>query len=257
MTRNIKKLMVLSGVVLLLAVIAAACVPGELQDAIRATQADVTAIKTDVAAMKKDAAPKLDKILAGDSDINQAERDIKEHVVRGRADFIAFNDNFDKMNKSFSSNITTLVGTPAKKAKDGSVTPAKPGIVQNIDTKLDRLVGVAGKPATPAKEDPKTGKPIAAKPAVPAKPGLIDDVNAKLDKLVGTPEKPAVAAKLDKKTGKVVSPAQPAVPAKPGAIDDVMAQLKDIKERLAKIEQSAAPAPAPAPAPTAAPAAKP
>lgn len=252
MTRNIKKLMALFGVVLLLAVVAAACVPGELQDAIRATQSDVSSIKAEVAAMKKDAAPKLDKILGGDSDINQAERDIKEHVVRGRADFIAFNDQFSKLDKAMSKNMSTLVGTPQKVAK-GVTTPAKPGIIQGIDGKLDKLVGTPAKPAKPAKEDPKTGKMSKALPAVPAKPGLLDDVNAKLDKLVGTPEKPAVAAKLDKKTGKVVAPAQPAVPAKPGAIDDIAAQLKDIKDRLAKIEQAAAPAPATSPAPAAKP----
>lgn len=236
----------------MLGVVAAACVPSDVQDAIRATQADVKSVKADIVALKGDSGAKLDKVLGGDSDINQAERDIKEHVVRGRADFIAFNDNFDKMNKSLSSNMTTLVGIPSKKdAKTGTTTPAKPGLAQNIDTKLDKLVGIPAKPAVPAKEDAKTGKTLPAIPAVPAKPGLIDDVNAKLDKLVGTPAKPEVAAKLDKKTGKVVSPAQPAVPAKPGAIDDLMAQLKDIKQRLDKIESAAAtPTPAPTPTPT-------
>ncbi len=250
MSCNIKKVMALFGVVLLLGLVAAACVPTDVQDAIRATQADVKSVKADIAALKGDASGKLDKVLAGDSDINQAERDTKEHVVRGRADFIAFNDNFDKMSKSLSGSMTTIVGIPAKKdAKTGATTPAKPGLVQNIDGKLDQLIGIPAKAAVAAKEDPKTGKAIAAIPGVPAKPGLLDDVNAKLDKLVGITAKPAVPAKTDK-AGKVVAPAQPAVPAKPGVVDDIMTQLKDIRERLAKIESAAA---TPTPAPTATP----
>lgn len=260
MTRN-KKIMVLSGVVLMLVLLAAACIPGELQDSIRATQSDVQALKANVDKINKQVEA-LDKY-ARDPEITMSERDIKEHVVRGRADFIAFEANFNKLNKSASTSLTSLVGTPAKKdAKTGTSVPAKPGLVQTVDTKLDRLLGTPGKPATPAGEDPKTGKPIAAKPAIPAKPGLIDEVNAKLEKLVGTESKPAIAAKLDKKTGKVVTPAKPAIPAKPGAIDDIRKDIADIKAFIAgmasAIEQAAKPAPStPATPPSSAPMPKP
>lgn len=236
MSRNIKTGIALFGLILLLGIAAVACVPSDLQQSIKDTQSQVNALKTQVDKLGGDPA-KLDKVLGGDSDITQAERNITEHVVRGRADFIAFQENYNNFSKSASANLQTLVGTPASKT-----AAAKPGIAQNMDAKLDKLVGIPGKPAIPAKEDQKTGMTTPAKAAVPAIPGLIDGVNAKLDKLVGIPGQLAVAAKLDK-AGKVTTPAKAVVPAIPGAIDDVVTQLKDMNLRLDRIEKALATAP--------------
>ena len=255
------KIPIILGLVAVLGLLVVACVPSDLQDSIKSTQADVRAIKADIAALKGDAGGKLDKVLAGDSDINQAERDIKEHVVRGRADFIAFNDVFDALNKRDATFVTAITGVPAKKDPNtGATIPAKPGLAQNIDAKLDQVIGIPAVAAVPEKTDPATDKVIPGKAAIPRKLGLFDDVNGKLDMLVGKPGVAAVPESKDAKTGKV-TPAKPAVPPTPGSIEKIQNDLTDVKARLAAIEAKVAPAapaasptPAALPAPTASPA---
>lgn len=231
------KIPIILGLVALLGLLVVACVPSDLQASIKATQADVTSIKANVDKLSK----KVDDLskMTMDPEITMAERDIKEHVVRGRADFIGFQEDFNKLSKSNAGFITAVTGVPAKKDASGAAIPAKPGFIQNINTKLDQLIGVPGKAAVPEKKDPVTEVVTKAVPAVPAKPGIVDGINAKLDALVGIPGKAAIPEKKDAKTGKV-TPAKPAVPPVPGVMDE----LKDIKARLDKIEKSIMPAPA-------------
>lgn len=189
MSRNIKRIALLFTVIMLLGLVAAACVPSDLQNAITSTQTDVQALRSEVKALNTQIA-NVSKSMGPVID-EQApsgwERDMKEHIVRGRADFIAYNDSFNSFSKSVSGNLAALAGSPASKT-----APAKPGIAQNIDGKLDKLVGIAAKPAVPAKTDPKTGKVSKAIAAVPAVPGLIEKSNADIMK-----ELAAIKAKLD------------------------------------------------------------